>query len=147
MRDEGVKSVTRNEELKSAGREKESRGAAQDERIGEELRAIEPDVYWSAVLARDARFDGLFVYAVRSTGVYCKPSCPSRRLRRGQVSFFASCGEAEAVGFRMARRALTRRSPPRWESRSPCAPSRAPAPRTPWRSSRRATASCAATAA
>jgi AraC family transcriptional regulator, regulatory protein of adaptative response / methylated-DNA-[protein]-cysteine methyltransferase len=108
MRDGGVKGLTRDEELKRSAREKESKGAAQDERIVEELRAIEPDVYWSAVLAGDARFDGLFVYAVRSTGVYCKPSCPSRRPRRAQVSFFASCEEAEAVGFRACRRCLPR---------------------------------------
>ncbi|MDQ3919477.1 MAG: hypothetical protein M3348_13480, partial [Acidobacteriota bacterium] len=61
------------EEVKSVMRDKETKGAAQDGKIGEELRAIEPDVYWGAVLERDARFDGLFVYAVRSTGVYCKP--------------------------------------------------------------------------
>jgi AraC family transcriptional regulator of adaptative response/methylated-DNA-[protein]-cysteine methyltransferase len=80
----------------------------QDRKINQELRAIEPEVYWEAVRARDARFDGLFVYAVRSTGVYCKPSCPSRRPRREQVSFFAACEEAEAGGFRACRRCLPR---------------------------------------
>src|SRR5437868_2447529 len=80
----------------------------QDKSINGELRAIEPEVYWEAVRARDARFDGLFVYAVRSTGVYCKPSCPSRRPRREQVSFFASCGGAEAAGFRACKRCLPR---------------------------------------
>jgi AraC family transcriptional regulator, regulatory protein of adaptative response / methylated-DNA-[protein]-cysteine methyltransferase len=45
------------------------------------------DRYWRAVLARDGGFDGAFVYAVRSTGVYCRPSCPSRRPRRDQVVF------------------------------------------------------------
>jgi AraC family transcriptional regulator, regulatory protein of adaptative response / methylated-DNA-[protein]-cysteine methyltransferase len=80
----------------------------QDKNIDRELRAIEPEVYWEAVSARDARFDGLFVYAVRSTGVYCKPSCPSRRPRRGQVAFFDSCGGAEAGGFRACKRCLPR---------------------------------------
>jgi AraC family transcriptional regulator of adaptative response/methylated-DNA-[protein]-cysteine methyltransferase len=80
----------------------------QDKNIDRELRAIEPEVYREAVRAGDARFDGLFVYAVRSTGVYCKPSCPSRRPRREQVSFFASCGEAEAGGFRACKRCLPR---------------------------------------
>ena len=42
---------------------------------------------WRIVLARDRRYDGRFVYAVRSTGVYCRPSCPSRRPRRAQVAF------------------------------------------------------------
>src|SRR5947209_17715432 len=83
----------------------------QDKNINGELRAIEPEVYWEAVSARDARFDGLFVYAVRSTGVYCKPSCPSRRPRREQVSFFASCEEAEAGGFRACKRCLPREAP------------------------------------
>ena len=43
---------------------------------------------WDAVLARDRELDGSFVYAVRSTGVYCRPSCPSRRPRRDRVVFF-----------------------------------------------------------
>ena len=47
------------------------------------------DERWRAVLARDGRCDGAFVYAVRSTGVFCHPSCPSRRPRRPQVTFFA----------------------------------------------------------
>src|ERR1051326_7938297 len=49
------------EEVKSVTPDKETKGAAQDRKLGEELRAIEPDVYWGAVLERDARFDGLFV--------------------------------------------------------------------------------------
>lgn len=80
----------------------------QDKRISRELRAIEPDIYKEAVRARDGRFDGIFVYAVRSTGIYCKPSCPSRRPRPGQVSFYASCEEAEAGGFRACLRCLPR---------------------------------------
>jgi AraC family transcriptional regulator, regulatory protein of adaptative response / methylated-DNA-[protein]-cysteine methyltransferase len=59
---------------------------------------------WSAVLARDARMDGRFVYAVASTGVYCRPSCPSRRPRRDGVRFFPEPGEAERAGFRACRR-------------------------------------------
>jgi AraC family transcriptional regulator of adaptative response/methylated-DNA-[protein]-cysteine methyltransferase len=50
------------------------------------------------------RFDGLFVYAVRSTGIYCRPTCPSRRPRREQVEFFDACDAAEAAGFRPCRR-------------------------------------------
>ena len=59
---------------------------------------------WQAVLGRDARFDGRFVYAVRSTGIYCRPSCPSRRPRREQVLFFALPRAAEGAGFRSCRR-------------------------------------------
>jgi AraC family transcriptional regulator of adaptative response/methylated-DNA-[protein]-cysteine methyltransferase len=55
---------------------------------------------WAAVRARDAGADGAFVYSVRSTGVYCRPSCPSRPARPENVAFHDSCGEAEAAGFR-----------------------------------------------
>jgi len=56
------------------------------------------------VLARDACLDGRFVFAVRSTGIYCRPSCPSRRPRREQVVFFARPEAAERRGFRACRR-------------------------------------------
>src|SRR5262245_43280179 len=59
---------------------------------------------WRAVLARDARSDGRFVYAVRSTGVYCRPSCPSRRPKRQSVVFFDNADSAEVAGFRECRR-------------------------------------------
>ncbi|MGH6955007.1 MAG: bifunctional DNA-binding transcriptional regulator/O6-methylguanine-DNA methyltransferase Ada [Alphaproteobacteria bacterium] len=59
---------------------------------------------WKAVAARDARFDGAFVYAVRSTGVFCRPACSSRRPRRDQVLFFEGAAAAAAAGFRPCRR-------------------------------------------
>ncbi len=59
---------------------------------------------WQLVLARDARYDGTFVYAVRSTGIYCRPSCPSRRPKRDHVSFFPTAKQAERAGFRVCRR-------------------------------------------
>lgn len=62
------------------------------------------DRYWNAVLAHDRRFDGHFVYAVRSTGIYCHPSCPSRRPRRDQVTFYPHAEAAEQVGFLPCRR-------------------------------------------
>ncbi len=55
---------------------------------------------WKAVQERDRESDGKFVYAVRSTGIYCRPSCPSRKPGRGQVLFFSSPGIAEEKGFR-----------------------------------------------
>lgn len=58
----------------------------------------------AAVAARDAGFDGRFVYAVRSTGVYCRPSCPSRAARPENLSFHAGPAEAAAAGFRPCRR-------------------------------------------
>jgi AraC family transcriptional regulator of adaptative response/methylated-DNA-[protein]-cysteine methyltransferase len=59
---------------------------------------------WEAVLERDRRFDGQFVYGVASTKVYCRPSCPSRRPSRFQVTFFDSSRLAETAGFRACRR-------------------------------------------
>ena len=64
---------------------------------------------WDAVLARDASQDGSFVFAVRSTGIYCRPSCPARRPRREQVSFFQIPEAAEQAGFRACRRCDPRR--------------------------------------
>lgn len=66
------------------------------------------DTRWQAVLARDGRADGAFVYAVRSTRVYCRPSCPSRRPRRDRVVFFEAASEAESAGFRACRRCRPR---------------------------------------
>jgi len=59
---------------------------------------------WDAVMAKDPRFDGQFVFAVSSTGVYCRPSCPARRPRRERVSFFQLPEAAERAGFRACRR-------------------------------------------
>ena len=59
---------------------------------------------WSLVLARDAKADGRFVYAVKSTGVFCRPSCPSRRPRPENVEFFDSPAEAQRAGYRACRR-------------------------------------------
>jgi AraC family transcriptional regulator of adaptative response/methylated-DNA-[protein]-cysteine methyltransferase len=59
---------------------------------------------WRAVEARDARWDGRFVFAVESTGIYCRPSCPARRPRRGGVRYFAEADAAERAGFRACRR-------------------------------------------
>ena len=59
---------------------------------------------WAAVLARDTRADGSFVYAVSSTGIYCKPSCASRRPHRDRVVFFESPADAVRAGYRACRR-------------------------------------------
>jgi AraC family transcriptional regulator of adaptative response/methylated-DNA-[protein]-cysteine methyltransferase len=58
------------------------------------------DQRWTAVCAREPAADGAFYYSVRSTGVYCRPSCPARTPRRANVAFHASCLDAEAAGFR-----------------------------------------------
>jgi AraC family transcriptional regulator of adaptative response/methylated-DNA-[protein]-cysteine methyltransferase len=62
------------------------------------------DQQWQQVLARDTRSDGKFVYAVRTTGIYCRPTCPSRRPRRDNVDFFSRPSAAEKAGFRACRR-------------------------------------------
>lgn len=59
---------------------------------------------WTMVLARDMKADGQFVYAVKSTGIFCRPSCPSRRPGRDQVEFFDSPAEAQHAGYRACRR-------------------------------------------
>lgn len=60
--------------------------------------------YWQAVLTRDTRSDGTFVYAVRSTGIYCNPSCSARRPGREQVVFFPQPEAAEQAGYRACKR-------------------------------------------
>ncbi|HKR59632.1 MAG TPA: Ada metal-binding domain-containing protein, partial [Pyrinomonadaceae bacterium] len=60
--------------------------------------------FWEAVEARDSQFDGQFVFAVSSTGIYCRPSCPARRPRRENVSFFSLPEVAEQSGFRPCKR-------------------------------------------
>ncbi len=64
--------------------------------------------WWEAVQARDASQDGRFVFAVSSTGVYCRPSCPSKRPRRENVSFFVQPEQAEKAGFRACLRCRPR---------------------------------------
>ena len=68
----------------------------------------EDEAKWSAMVSKDARFDGQFVFAVSSTGIYCRPSCPSRRARRENVSFFQLPEAAERAGFRACLRCRPR---------------------------------------
>lgn len=60
--------------------------------------------YWQALCERDARYDEQFVFAVSSTGVYCRPSCPARRPLRTNVHFYASAQDAEHAGYRPCKR-------------------------------------------
>jgi len=62
------------------------------------------DPRWAAVVARDAAADGTFFYSVKTTGVYCKPSCAARAARAENVAFHASAAEAERAGFRPCKR-------------------------------------------
>lgn len=67
--------------------------------------SVEGDPRWAAVLARDPAADGTFVYAVRTTGVYCRPSSPSRHPRPENVEFFNTAEAAAAAGYRPSQRA------------------------------------------
>ncbi len=62
------------------------------------------DLFWDAIIRRDARFDPVFVFGVRSTGIFCRPSCPARRPRREVVEFLSTSAEAQRAGFRACRR-------------------------------------------
>ncbi|GEN23008.1 AraC family transcriptional regulator [Halomonas cupida] len=64
----------------------------------------EQDWRWLAVVQRDASADGTFVYAVLTTGVYCRPSCPSRTAKPENVSFHDNPADAEAAGYRPCKR-------------------------------------------
>jgi AraC family transcriptional regulator of adaptative response/methylated-DNA-[protein]-cysteine methyltransferase len=66
---------------------------------------------WAAVVARDPKADGKFFYSVRTTGVYCRPSCGSRRAKRENVAFHATTAAAERAGFRPCKRCKPNQAP------------------------------------
>jgi len=78
------------------------------------------DTSYRAMSTRDARFDGQFVTAVKTTGIYCRPACPSRTPLRGNVTFYATPAAAQAAGFRACRRCLPDAAPgsPEWNIRA-----------------------------
>ena len=69
---------------------------------------LRDDESWEAVMARDPNFDGKFVFAVATTGIYCRPSCAARRPRRENVTFFSRPEQAEKAGFRACLRCRPR---------------------------------------
>src|SRR6476660_2063771 len=73
-----------------------------------EFAAISDDRCWQAVIARDAKRDGEFFFAVSTTGVYCRPSCAARRPRRENVQFFRTLEAAEQAGYRACLRCRPR---------------------------------------
>ena len=79
----------------------------------------DPDTCYRAVQGRDARFDGWFFIAVRTTGIYCRPSCPAITPRRGNVDFYPSAAAAQRAGFRACKRCRPDASPgsPDWDVR------------------------------
>jgi len=68
--------------------------------------SVSDDERWQAVLNRDERFDGQFVTCVHTTGIYCRPTCPTHPPKRQNVSFCATAAQAEAAGFRACKRCL-----------------------------------------
>jgi AraC family transcriptional regulator of adaptative response/methylated-DNA-[protein]-cysteine methyltransferase len=65
---------------------------------------LDPDTAWAAFMRRDRAWDGRVIGAVKSTGIYCKPSCPAKRPKRDNVEFFATGEEARAAGYRACLR-------------------------------------------
>ena len=74
------------------------------DRIAHAVNDTLADPRWAAVLARDANADGTFFYSVKTTGVYCRPSCAARHARPENIVFHASAHDAELAGFRPCRR-------------------------------------------
>lgn len=65
---------------------------------------METEVFWRAIQTRDAKFDGAFVFGVKTTGIFCRPSCPARAAKRENVKFFDEVASAEFDGFRACLR-------------------------------------------
>lgn len=72
--------------------------------MNEQIKKEEADWRWLAVATKNRTFDGVFYFAVETTGIFCRPSCPSRSPKRENVSFFMTTDEAEKAGFRACLR-------------------------------------------
>jgi len=72
---------------------------------------LDEDTCYRAARSRDARFDGRFFTAVKTTGIYCRPICPARTPLRKNVRFFVCVAAAEEAGFRPCRRCLPDTAP------------------------------------
>ncbi|MFC4946959.1 AlkA N-terminal domain-containing protein [Pseudonocardia sp. GCM10023141] len=81
---------------------------------------LDQDRCYNAVASRDARFDGHFITAVRTTGIYCRPSCPATTPKRANVEFLPTAGAAQQRGYRACRRCLPDAVPgsPDWNTRA-----------------------------
>lgn len=87
------------------------------------LAGMDFEQRYRAVATRDARFDGAFVLAVRTTGIYCRPSCPARTPKPANVEFFPTSAAAHCAGYRACKRCLPEAVPgsPEWNLRSDAA--------------------------
>jgi AraC family transcriptional regulator, regulatory protein of adaptative response / methylated-DNA-[protein]-cysteine methyltransferase len=79
-------------------------------KIQAEAPSMNEALAWESVLQRDVSADDRFLYAVTTTGIYCRPSCPSRRPKRDNVAFFSSAAAAEEAGFRACQRCRPNRA-------------------------------------
>ncbi|HLM84614.1 MAG TPA: AlkA N-terminal domain-containing protein, partial [Solirubrobacteraceae bacterium] len=81
---------------------------------------FDSDRFWQAIEAADPRFDGWVFCGVRTTGIYCRPSCPARTPKRENVRFFASAAAAQSAGFRACKRCRPDATPgsPEWDVRA-----------------------------
>lgn len=93
---------------------------AGDEQTGDVDEPYHDDERYRAVVARDSRFDGWFVTAVQTTGIYCRPSCPAITPQRRNVSFYPTAAAAQQKGFRACKRCRPDASPgsPEWNVRA-----------------------------
>lgn len=84
------------------------------------MTGLDTEACYRAVRGRDARFDGWFYTAVRTTGIYCRPSCPAITPKRQNVEFFRTAAAAQGAGFRACKRCRPDASPgsPEWDARS-----------------------------
>jgi AraC family transcriptional regulator of adaptative response/methylated-DNA-[protein]-cysteine methyltransferase len=73
-----------------------------------EMTITDQDLCWQVAVAKDTSMDGVFYVAVRTTGIYCRPSCPAKQPKRENVTFFATLQEAEAAGYRACKRCRPR---------------------------------------
>src|SRR3712207_8282913 len=82
--------------------------------------SLDTDRCYRAVASRDARFDGWFFTAVRTTGIYCRPSCPARTPAVANVTFYGTAAGAQAAGYRACRRCRPDAVPgsPEWDVRA-----------------------------
>jgi AraC family transcriptional regulator of adaptative response / DNA-3-methyladenine glycosylase II len=81
---------------------------------------VDSERFWNAVEAEDPRFDGWVFCAVKTTGIYCRPSCPARTPKRENVCFFTTAAAAQAAGFRACKRCRPDATPgsPEWDRRA-----------------------------
>jgi AraC family transcriptional regulator, regulatory protein of adaptative response / DNA-3-methyladenine glycosylase II len=82
--------------------------------------SFDSDRFWQAVEAEDSRFDGWVFCGVKTTGIYCRPSCPARTPKRENVRFFLTAAAAQAAGFRACKRCRPDATPgsPDWDHRA-----------------------------